>query len=193
MVKKPADRRVQRTYKILHDALVELIIEKGYDKVTVQDIVDRANIGKSTFYSHFKDKEDLFLRGFEILWSMFETQFTEKSHETMEIWDISLIVFQHAQNYINVYKALVGKAGGGLMSATMHKYLSLLMHNSLKLKWDEQKKVPLDLVEHHLAISLIASLTWWVDHDLSYSAEHMNSIYRQLTQPAIDAMLQSTQ
>ena len=77
------------------------------------------------------------------------------------------------------------------MSATMHKYLSLLMYNSLKLKWDGQKTVPLDLVGLYLANSLTTSLTWWVDHDLVYSAEHMNSIYRQLTQPAIDAMLQT--
>jgi len=191
MVMKPADRRVQRTYKILHEALVELIIEKGYDKVTVQDIIERANVGKSTFYSHFQDKEDLFLRGFENLWSMFEEQFTEHAHETMDVWDISLIVFQHAKNYINVYKAMVGKVGGGLLSATMNKYLSLLMQNSLKLKWAGQITVPLDLVGQHLASSLINSLTWWVDQDLSYSVEQMNSIYKQLTQPAIDAMLQT--
>ena len=47
------DRRVQRTRKILHEALVELILEKGFDKVTVQDVIKRANVGRSTFYSHF--------------------------------------------------------------------------------------------------------------------------------------------
>jgi len=191
MTIKPADRRIQRTFKILHEALVELIVEKGYDKVSVQDIIDRANIGKSTFYSHFQGKEDLFLRGFENLWSMFEAEFTEQTRETMDVWEISLIVFQHAQHYINVYKALVGEAGGRLMSATMHKYLSLLMQNSLKLKWAGQNTVPLDLVGNHLAGSLITSLTWWVDQDLSYSAEQMNSIYKQLTQPAINAILQT--
>ena len=193
MAVKPVDRRVQRTYKILHEALVELIVEKGYEQVSVQDIIDRANIGKSTFYSHFQDKEDLFLRGFENLWFMFEEQFAEHTHETMEVWEISLIVFQHAQHYVNVYKALVGEAGGKLMSATMHKYLSLLMHNSLKLKWAGGKTVPLDLVGQHLASSLINSLTWWVDHDLTYSAEQMNSMYRQLTQPAIESILQTGQ
>ena len=193
MAIKPTDRRVQRTYKILHEALVELIIEKGYDQVSVQDIIDRANIGKSTFYSHFQDKEDLFLRGFENLWSLFEEQFAEQAHETMEVWEISLIVFQHAQDYISVYKALAGKAGGKLMSTTMHKYLSLLMQNSLKLKWAGQKTVPLDLAGQHLASSLINSLTWWVEHDLVYSAEHMNSLYRQLTQPAIESILQTGQ
>jgi len=83
----------------------------------------------------------------------------------------------------------VGKQGGRLMSAHLHKYLSVLIRESLKPQWNGRKQIPLDIVVHHLASSLIASLTWWVDHDLSYSAERMNAIYQQLTQPAIDAML----
>lgn len=185
---KDTDRRIQRTRKALHEALVQLILEKGYDKVTVQDVLDRANVGRSTFYSHFKDLEDLFLSGFENLWSLFETHLGDRSAEK-NVWHVSMIVFQHAQNYVGVYKALVGKQGGSLMSAHLHKYLSVLIRESLKPQWNERKQIPLDIVVHHLASSLIASLTWWVDHDLSYSAEHMNTIYQQLTQPAIDAML----
>jgi AcrR family transcriptional regulator len=183
------DRRIQRTYKILHEALVELILEKGYDKVTVQDVIDRANVGRSTFYSHFKDLEDLFLRGFENLWSQFELHFSVQAPQTMDVWDVSLVVFQHAQNYTGVYKAVVGKQGGRLMSAHMHKYLSVLMRNVLKPHWQAHTLVPLDIVVHHLASSLIASLTWWVDHDLQYPPERMNEIYRLLTQPAIQAIL----
>ena len=85
MAGKPTDRRIQRTYKILHEALVELILEKGYDKVTVQDVIDRANVGRSTFYSHFKDLEDLFLRGFDNLWSQFEAHFSEQASQTVDV------------------------------------------------------------------------------------------------------------
>ena len=59
------DRRVQRTRESLHRALIALMIEKGYDAVTVGDIVDRANVGRSTFYAHYTDKEDLFDSGFK--------------------------------------------------------------------------------------------------------------------------------
>ena len=55
------DRRVRRTRNALIDALLELIAERGYDRTTVQDILDRANVGRSTFYTHFYNKEDLFL------------------------------------------------------------------------------------------------------------------------------------
>ncbi|WP_437282254.1 TetR/AcrR family transcriptional regulator [Sorangium sp. So ce375] len=64
---KIADRRVQKTRKLLSDALVALILEKGYDEVSIQDIIDRANVGRSTFYSHYENKEQLMLFGHEHL------------------------------------------------------------------------------------------------------------------------------
>lgn len=185
---KPPDRRIQRTRKALHEALVQLILEKGYDKVTVQDVLDRANVGRSTFYMHYKDLEDLFLSGFENLWSLFEGHLGGHSPEK-NLWDLSLIVFQHAQNYVEVYKALVGKQGGRLMSVHMHKYLSALIRKSLDPYWNDKKPIQLEIVVHHLTSSLIAALTWWVDHDLPYPPERMNEIFKQLTQPAIETML----
>ncbi|WP_194828482.1 TetR/AcrR family transcriptional regulator [Nocardia sp. XZ_19_231] len=55
------DRRVRRTRDTLHKALIELMIERGYDKVTVSDIIARADVGRSTFYAHYRDKDDLLL------------------------------------------------------------------------------------------------------------------------------------
>ncbi len=59
------DRRVARTRQLLRDALVSLILERGYDEVTVQDVLDRANLGRSTFYAHYRNKDDLLFSGFE--------------------------------------------------------------------------------------------------------------------------------
>ncbi|WP_434044015.1 MULTISPECIES: TetR/AcrR family transcriptional regulator [Sorangium] len=64
---KIADRRVQKSRKLLSDALVSLILEKGYDEVSIQDIIDRANVGRSTFYAHYENKEQLLLFGHEHL------------------------------------------------------------------------------------------------------------------------------
>ena len=189
MAKEPSDRRIQRTRKVLHEALVALILEKEFNKVTVQDVIERANVGRSTFYSHFKDTEDLFLSGFETLWSLFEGHLTDQTPGKAGVWDLSLIVFRHAQSYAGVYKALVGKPGGALMSAHLHKYFSALIRETLKDAWGQEKPVPLEIVVHHLASSLIASLTWWVEHDLPYPPERMNDIFQQLTRPAVESMI----
>src|SRR5204863_8154645 len=59
MVKRATDRRVQRTRQLLQDALISMMIEKGYEATTVQDIIDRADVGRATFYAHFADKRTL--------------------------------------------------------------------------------------------------------------------------------------
>ena len=67
MAEATTDRRVRRTRQLLRDALMELTLERGYDRITVQDILDRADIGRSTFYSHYRDKDDLMVSEFEAL------------------------------------------------------------------------------------------------------------------------------
>ncbi len=95
MKKKAVDRRVQRTRQLLQDALVSLIQEKGYEAVTVQDILDQANVGRSTFYAHFRDKEELLLSRFEHLRSEFERHQQQRLSSTSEAddspWGLSLV------------------------------------------------------------------------------------------------------
>ncbi len=62
MATKKVDRRIQRTRQLLQDALITLILEKGYNKITVQHIIDEANVGRSTFYAHYLDKDELMAR-----------------------------------------------------------------------------------------------------------------------------------
>lgn len=68
------DRRVQKTRKLLSDALASLILEKGYEDVSIQDIIDRANVGRSTFYAHYENKEQLLLFGHEHLRSLTKSE-----------------------------------------------------------------------------------------------------------------------
>src|SRR6516162_4720007 len=68
-----ADRRVQRTQTLLHKALMSLILEKKYESITVQEILDRADVGRSTFYAHFRDKDELLVSGFENVRSLLES------------------------------------------------------------------------------------------------------------------------
>src|SRR5262245_40478418 len=108
MGKKVLDRRVQRTPQVLQEALVALILEKGYEAVTIQHVIDRANVGRSTFYAHFHDKEELLLSEFERLWSQLEQHLDGRVRSDEYPWGISTVMFQHAQSYHPIYKAVVG-------------------------------------------------------------------------------------
>ena len=65
MKERTPDRRVQRTRRLLHKALMSRVLEKKYESITVQEILDRADVGRSTFYTHFQDKDELLVSGFE--------------------------------------------------------------------------------------------------------------------------------
>ena len=192
MQDKKMDRRIQRTRENLRDALMAIILEKGYEAVTVQDVIDRANVGRSTFYSHFQDKDDLFLSGFEALRDQFETHLANLSPENQDPWNLSLMMFQHAQGHLHAYKAMAGKQGGNVALGHIHRYLTSLMYEHMKAHLSQQKdvKIPPEVIAHYLVSSFTALLTWWLDRDMPYPAERMNEMFRLLTQPGITAVLQ---
>ena len=191
----PLDRRVQRTRQLLHKALLDLILEKGYEAITVQDILDRANLGRSTFYAHYRDKEDLFLNGFERLCRDLEQHSTTlqsgQKGSNEDDFLPSAALFQHAQKNHRFYKAMVGKQSGEMVLKYLHKYLINLMEQQLKLLLPAEQIPPiqLEIAVHYLVSSLLALLIWWLDHDLPYTAEQMDGIFKQLTMPGVKAAL----
>lgn len=194
MKKAKEDRRIERTRKLLHEALPALILEKGYESVTVQDILDRANLGRSTFYSHFRDKDDLLLKGFDYLRTMMEKQHksaADKVRGKGAGFNLSLELFRHAQENHRLYKAMVGKRSGQMVMRQAHKYLAGLVREHVAPLAAKSKKpaIPVDLTVDWLVSSFFSVLTWWLDRDMPCSAEKIDELFRQLTMPGIQAGL----
>jgi AcrR family transcriptional regulator len=190
MDSKRTDRRIQRTRQLLQESLIALILEKGYEAVTVQDVIDRANVGRSTFYAHFQDKEALLLSEFESLWAQFEEHLTNKSFSNEGFWDLSLLMFRHVQNYHHMYKAVVGKQSGHIMQSQIYEHLTIHIRKHLAAEWQpkQNKVIPLELLAYHLVSSLMSLLTWWLDNELPYSADQMYQMFRMLTKPSLDTL-----
>ncbi len=192
MKEKAPDRRIQRTQQQLRDALESLILEKGYEAVTVQDIIDRANVGRSTFYAHFWGKENLLLSGFDNLKELFEERYHNiLAHKSgSNNMELSLLFFQHTQSYHLLYKALLGKGGSDLVIKQFQSYVTEQLRKHLEEGWGNNpnlKEIPQDLVIHFLSSSLLSLLTWWLDNDLPVSAERINQLYHQM---AVEPLLQ---
>src|SRR5438093_4829455 len=124
---KPPDRRVQRTRKLLQDALVSLMIEKGYEATTVQDIIDRANLGRATFYAHFADKETLLVSRLEDLRAMLALR-----QQAGGVLGFSLAMFEHARGHLSLYAAIVAKESGAFVLQRIHRTIADLAGLDLK-------------------------------------------------------------
>ncbi len=187
MAAKVQDRRVQRTRKLLQDALIALILEKGYEAVTVQDIIDRANVGRSTFYAHFIDKQQLLLSGLEHLRVFPAPQHSGEAASDERGLSFSLAMFEHAQSYRRVYRALVGKQSGVVVRQHIQQLLTGLVRDELAALTQRGRAapIPLEIVVQYTASAFLALLTWWADDEGSYTAEQMNAIFNQLTMPGM--------
>jgi AcrR family transcriptional regulator len=188
------DRRIQRTQQALRDALIALILEKGYDAITVQDILDRANMGRSTFYAHYRDKEELLLSGFTTLFAEFQNEYHQMaspaSDPTQAGKDLSLFFFRHAALHRGLFRAMIGEQGGKIIQEHTQKYLTQFIREHIAGQLGErQKEVPVDILAHFIASSYLSLLTWWLDNDLPYTAEQMDGFYQQLVFPGIREMV----
>lgn len=175
------DRRVRRTRDALGDALVALLQEKPFDEVTVQDVLDRAGVGRSTFYVHYRDKEDLFMSDAD--------EFFER---------ISNHLSRHKDPSDRV--AMVGEFFAHV--AQMRQFLTSLMtsgrfHDVMELAKEhiargiEQRLAELPrgraipagqraAMAHAHAGALFSLMQWWIDHDMRESPEQMDELFHQM-------------
>ncbi len=189
--KHVVDRRIQRTQQMLSDAFFALIAERGYDTITVQDITERANIGRATFYLHYHDKEQLLE---ESLLSLFEdlTKDVELAPGFPATYQsLSIHVFQHIAERHELYQALLKEGGPPFIIVRMHRWLaSLIQHRVLKAHIEQcTREVDAGLLAMHCAGSLLALVIWWLDHDLSPAAEELGNLFWQLISPGINDVL----
>jgi AcrR family transcriptional regulator len=186
------DRRVVRTRQLLRDALVSLILERGYEEVTVQDVLDRANLGRSTFYAHYRNKDDLLFSGFE----EFAAGLHARAHDASGGGpaDFSLHLFRHVSQMRRLLKALWGHQGSRAIMKRSEAAMSAVLRRQIEQMAQGKPDptvpiVPLDIAVHYVASSLMSLITLWLDRDLPYSAEQMNAMFQQLTMPGLRAAL----
>ena len=189
---KKSDRRTVRTRRTLSQALIDLIKEKRFDEITVQDVIDRADVGRSTFYSHFRDKEDLFQDGWQALMKEFAAAVAwRKAGEGKFVPAYHL--FNHLQNVQPFYKGLVRSRMTDRVFRTGVMNLAQFLEEGLAthLKNRPQPTLPIPVLANYLATELFALLKWWLDHDMPYPPERMDDMFHDLINPTFKAALPS--
>ena len=189
---KKTDRRVRRTRKLIQEAFVSLILEKRYDKITVQNIIDRADVSRSTFYAHFQDKEDLLASNFASYAAQWDhldnTKHTGKK-ESPHILH-SLEFFRHANEAHEFHQAMFEGGGAEVMLETGRQHMMVDVQNHLLdlLPKGQDLDIPLPVITNFLAGGLLSVLVWWLKEKRPYPPEEINEMFQQLAMQGVASL-----
>ena len=190
MKQQKADRRSQRTYRLVSSAFAELMGEKPYEEILVQDILDRADIGRTTFYAHYFDKEDVLNSIVELELELLTRQISHAAAKQRVV--PSLELFEHAYHSQNQqFLALMRSRAGEPLWEALQTALSRAIESALSTLCAEKRSpsIPLPVVSEYLAGAFLTLLKWWVEASMPYPPEQMESIFQQLALPGVWAML----
>ncbi|MEV5410046.1 TetR/AcrR family transcriptional regulator [Thermopolyspora sp. NPDC052614] len=179
-----ADRRVRRTRQAIQRALVELILEKGYEPVTVTDIIDRADVGRSTFYAHFDGKQAVLRANLD------EIAFLRPTPDPAgSLFAFARGMLEHVRDRRDLVRALIGRRGGGQAIAHGEHLLHKTVRDEL-LARGAQPSPRLDLVVTCVVGAFLALLVKWVDEEIDATPAELDDAFRAAVVPGVQALLE---
>jgi AcrR family transcriptional regulator len=186
------DRRVRRTRRELREALFALIVERGYEDIAVLDITERANLGRTTFYLHYHEKDELLVEGLRELINELRQGVEPEMGEICTYYTRSIRIFQHVARHRALYQALLGEMGPPGSIPLLRKYFAELYQRRVlePLSVGEVSSASrFDLLAAHAAGSLLGLIECWLKQGLSPTSEEMGDLYWRLMSPGTNNVL----
>lgn len=180
---KKTDLRIIRSKHSIKKAFIELLNEKGYEKITIQDIADKAMINRNTFYLHYQNKPDLLNRSMDelleelnITLNLCSSSKTPVSGSKLE--QLMQIILEKIQNNIPFYKALLldeNRIYG--FQSKMEEIIKKTVADGLD---NTQLKISKELLLQYIASTFMGIVIWWVKNDLSYTPKELASQFGKI-------------
>jgi AcrR family transcriptional regulator len=175
-----ADRRTRRTREVLGDALVGLMHEKPFQKIKVNEVLERAEVGRSTFYSHYRDKEDLFLSDVDDFWAAISMKLSRDAEASRRVALVREL-FEHVGQAREFYAALVkSEKVHDVMDLGIGHFARGIEQRLKQLRSEEHSAVARQAISHSLAGALFSMLFWWLDRSRLLPAAEMDELYHRL-------------
>lgn len=188
------DRRALRTRRALHEALIRLIIERDYDGISVSDITDAANVGRSTFYAHFTDKDDLLRSGTAhlrtILFREHDTAIAGEERADWRTLGFSRFMTVHLQEQQLLYRALMRGRAGPIIIETLREYICEIVRAELTPPEGAASKAPPELAVQFVVGAYMSVLTWWLDRGAREPPETIDRAFRELALGGLRTILE---
>lgn len=184
------DRRVQRTRELLQKALVELISECEYNVITIQDIVDRANVGRTTFYLHYNSKDDLFMSCHESIIGKFHFGPRHPlSREELLAPEAPVgmaSAYQHLEEgRAQLYPIFQGRDGSLILRHIRDQSAQEIETNLRTAFGETNGAIPFNVLANYLAGAQIALVQWWLEKRRPYTPENLAQTFHRLQRAAI--------
>lgn len=180
MTQSGSDLRVRRTQKLLREALIDLIEERGFDPLTVGEIAERAMISRASFYRYYQDKYDLVEQIYaEAMQALLGAISVQETAHSPHIW---VKFFEHVAEYDRLYGALLGEKGSPWFVRKMRASLINLIQEFGRVapQWQSDAAQPIslypaedDLIPNLVATLFVEAITWWLEHGKPYPPQEM--------------------
>lgn len=180
------DRRIQKTKDAIFAAFEALVKEKRYEEITVQEIIDRANIGRSTFYAHFETKDELLKSTCQKLFDhVFEDHpASEISHDFSRDQSSLKIrlthILYHLRDDRNWYSGIFGCESADLFWSYFKTQFVSLLDRYTVTDFAAKREVPIDFYINYYCSTFIEAVKWWFQNDLRVSPEELENYLEKL-------------
>ena len=180
------DRRIQRTRKLLRESMLQLILERGYDDISIQDVTDKANLGRATFYLHYREKDDLLADVMKLQFEEFVAVAPPIISPKTKTVDPKRIqqLFDFAESRYDLFRIMM--IGKGSMVAS--RYLQQAIRDGYKRDIDRMQEqygivpnISRDFIENYYAGALISIIFWWLDNDMPFTSAEMAEMYMKVS------------
>ena len=187
MQRRKSDPRARRTRERLGGALIELIREKPFDAITVQEVLDRARVGRSTFYVHYRDKNDLLFSQLEMFLEFMSTKLSAEREESRRVAPVAEM-FEHIGGQNRMYRAL---AEAGQLQDFFDMAQDAFARGIARRLRESGRVAGLSRSELAargtlLAGSLLALLRWWIDRGAKESPKAMDAMFHRLVWEGVE-------
>ena len=177
------ERRKLRTQGKLKDATLSLVLEKGFDAVTIQDVVDRADLGRGTFYVHYRDLQD-------ILWDIIqdglrESMLVGESRSSQGAYPPGylgyLITFETAAKHQDLYRVMLGGKGSALITQRVADYLAQSIQGAIESRQFMQNiDYPPEIMAQYVVGALMRLVLWRLETPNDYTPQQMTAMVYDL-------------
>jgi AcrR family transcriptional regulator len=182
------DRRVARTRRLLQQALFKLTAEKGYTAVTVEDICREADVGRSTFYTHYPDKDCLRKATIDEHMRALEARSAEPhSQQNAKVFSFCGPVFEHAHAARETHRALMGGQKREMPEEIRNWISGQIRRELVNLQACDKNGARLEIETRFIVGAFFEMMHWWLEEDTGFSPAEINQAFLQLAFKGVNA------